>query len=312
MTRRLLISFSGGETSAYLCWLILTHMRQEYDEIIIVFANTGFENEETLIFVNQVDEWLQALFGIAVTWVEAIIHHGQRASPTARVVTFQTASRNGEPFEEAIKKYGIPNQKYNNCTRSLKLNPIRAYARSIGWPNKSYDTAIGIRADEIDRMSAEAATWRLIYPLVKRFPRTKPQINFWWSIRNWRLKLEGWKGNCKTCWKKSFRKLFTVLDDDPGAFDFFDRMERENGHIGPEFEKPETKSGYRRTFFRGNKSVADLMEERSALGDRFTPADNDAAVYDERLDTGGGCGDSCEVFSDEMLGQADPDWEDAA
>lgn len=53
--RRLLISFSGGETSALMAKLILDRMAGEYDEIRTVFANTGQENEETLRFVDRCD-----------------------------------------------------------------------------------------------------------------------------------------------------------------------------------------------------------------------------------------------------------------
>jgi hypothetical protein len=64
-------------------------------------------------------------------------------------VSFDTASRNGEPFEEVIKKYGLPGAGgYMHCTRELKANPIRDYAMSLG----EHQMAIGIRVDEIDRI----------------------------------------------------------------------------------------------------------------------------------------------------------------
>lgn len=56
--RRLLISFSGGETSALMTKRILesNSMRSEYDEVRVVFANTGQENEQTLVFVDRCEK----------------------------------------------------------------------------------------------------------------------------------------------------------------------------------------------------------------------------------------------------------------
>ena len=40
-TRRLAISFSGGETSALMAHLLLTRWRDRFDEHVVTFANTG-------------------------------------------------------------------------------------------------------------------------------------------------------------------------------------------------------------------------------------------------------------------------------
>ena len=47
MKQKLLVSFSGGETSAFMAQWLWKHKQDEYD-MIFVFANTGQENEETL------------------------------------------------------------------------------------------------------------------------------------------------------------------------------------------------------------------------------------------------------------------------
>lgn len=292
----LLISFSGGETSAYMTWWLLNFRREAFDHIAVVFANTGQENEATLEFVKRCDE----AFGFGTVWIEGVQHHGERKSAGFKIVDFETASRDGAPFEDAIRKYGIPNQKFKDCTRNLKVKPIEAYTRSIGF--KDHFTANGIRADEMDRQSIEASERRLIYPLMKDHPRTKPQINTWWSEQPFRLQLRGYHGNCKWCWKKTLRKHLTILRENPEFFDFPERMEALYGKTGPEFRKePHTLTSmlpedYRRTFFRQNKSTIDLRKMASELDETFIPASDDAMVFDEAFDVGAGCEESCELY----------------
>jgi len=296
---RLLISFSGGETSAYMTNWALNNWREKYGEILIVFANTGQENEQTLEFIRDCDKH----FGFNTVWIEAIQYHNERKSPGFKIVTFSTASREGEPFESAIIKYGIPNAKFKDCTRNLKQKPIEAYARSQGWALGTYDLAIGIRADEIDRMSTLASTRRIVYPLISDHPMTKPKINSWWAAQPFRLQLKGYQGNCKWCWKKSLRKHLTLIGEAPEIYDFPRKMERLYGKIGPEFNKinPATPlaADYRRVFFRGSKSVDDLFAEYEIKKDTFRRSDDDAAVFDPDFDIGAGCEESCEVFADE-------------
>jgi 3'-phosphoadenosine 5'-phosphosulfate sulfotransferase (PAPS reductase)/FAD synthetase len=53
--KNILISFSGGETSAYMLQYILANYSNR--NIKIVFANTGDKHEETLIFVQKCSEY---------------------------------------------------------------------------------------------------------------------------------------------------------------------------------------------------------------------------------------------------------------
>lgn len=289
MSKRLLISFSGGETSALMAKLIIENMSSDYDEISIVFANTGQENEETLEFVDRCDK----AFGLNVVWIEAVTPPERGVGARCKVVTFETANRDGEPFENMIAKHGIPNTKWPHCTRELKTRPITRWAREIGWLPSSYDLAIGIRIDEIDRMAEDARTRNIIYPLISKFPRTKPQVNEFWARQPFRLNLKGYQGNCKWCWKKSLRKHMTILNETPEAYDFPERMERlyplagNNPNVEP------------RVFFRESRSTLDLRA--LAAFTKFSPASDDARQYqidlldflDADLDA---CGsESCDV-----------------
>ena len=68
MKKKLTVSFSGGRTSAYMCYILQTQYADKYD-IQYVFANTGQEHENTLKFVDQCDK----AFNLNLTWVEAVV-----------------------------------------------------------------------------------------------------------------------------------------------------------------------------------------------------------------------------------------------
>ena len=297
LPRRLFASFSGGETSAYMTRRLLTDWRERYDEVVVAFANTGEENEQTLEFVRDCDDH----FDFGTVWVESVVHQGERKGSTHRVVTFETASRQGEPYVDAIRKFGIPNKKFPHCTRELKLRPLTSYIKSLGWIPGTYDTAVGLRSDEPKRRSATAAQARIVYPLLDWEPTTKPQINTYWRERNFRLRLKGYQGNCRWCWKKSMRKLMTLMDDDPAIFDFPERMEAQYGLTGPEFVKQTIARGYRRTFFRMGYSAQDLRNWYALTFSKRDRVGDDADIYEEEDNSDGGCSESCEVDWEEAL-----------
>lgn len=280
---RLFVSFSGGETSGYMTYQILNHWHRNWDEVVVGFANTGQENDQTLDFVDRCDRE----FGFKTVWIEAEVKHGQKVATGHKVVSYNTANRTGEPFEEVIKKYGIPNSSFPHCTRELKLNPMKSYLRSIGWEPGKYDSAIGIRADEAHRRSSGQFEGRLKYPLLDAFPTNKADISRWWAAQPFRLDLLGYQGNCKWCWKKSLRKLLAIMEESPDKFDFPDEMEGLYGLVGPEFKKT-VAPGYRRVFFRGNQSTKDLREMRKTIDVAMQPG----LFLDQEPD---GCVESCEI-----------------
>jgi hypothetical protein len=246
-------------------------------ETTVIFANTGQEREETLIFVQQcADHW-----GWNVVWVEAVVQHGKRQASAHRVVDYASASRDGAPFEDVITKYGIPNHSYPHCTRELKLNPMKSYLASQGWDD--YQTAVGIRADEARRRSPGAEKKGVVYPLIDWFPTTKDEVNDWWGEQPFRLKLEAHQGNCSWCWKKSFRKHMQLLDESPDIYDFPERMEAEHGLAGHNVD------GTRRVFFRGHRSTQHLRGMQELIGSdcRMPGMDEDS-----------GCSESCDIYAE--------------
>lgn len=280
MKQRLFVSFSGGKSSGYMLHQINLLVKEQYD-IVVVFANTGWEREETLEFVDRcAKEW-----GIEVVWVEAVVTQGERIGTTHRVVNFTSASRKCEPFVEVIKKYGIPNMAYPHCTRELKLQPMLSYIRSLGWDNRKYITAIGLRSDEPRRKDKNALAKGFIYPLIEWWPADKQDVNDWWEDQHFSLALKEHEGNCKACWKKSLNKHFRLIRENPEIYSFTRIMEREHGLSGHNVD------GNRRVFFRNNIStnaLFTLAKEAGQLPNRIV--DNDA---------NSGCSESCEAFAEE-------------
>lgn len=288
MGKNLLISFSGGETSAFMAQWLKYHAHEHgFDNLVYCFANTGLENEETLKFAKRCDE----KWNLNLHWIETVINHEQGKGSNYRFVDYYSASRNGEPFEEMIKKYGIPNQSFPHCTRESKQVPINKFAKDY-FNGEPYWTAIGIRVDEIDRVNTKRKQKRLVYPLAELSmqPMTKQKINFWWKQQDFRLELKGYQGNCVTCWKKGDKKLYTIANENPKAFEFMDRMERKYPRVGAEFLKDETCVD--RVFFRGNRTAQDILRQAETFNEEIR---NDAIDFNIQTDLFEN--ESCEVFS---------------
>lgn len=233
----LLVSFSGGRTSAFMA----KFLKERYPsrEMLFVFANTGKEKEETLIFVNKCD----VEFGLNLVWLEADVNEEKGKGTTYKIITFETASRNGEPFEAVIKKYGLPSKLYRHCTRELKENPIHKYAKEI--LGSDYLTALGIRADEKHRLKSDS---KKIYPLAE-MNIDEAFIRGWWKRQSFDLELKDYEGNCDLCFLKSTRKKLTLISENEKVADWWNEMEvKYNSQFQSKFDEIR------------NLSILDLVE----------------------------------------------------
>jgi hypothetical protein len=273
----LVVSFSGGRTSAYMARWLQLNKADEY-ELKFVFMNTGGEDERTLNFVNQCDKE----FGFNLVWIEADVIHGERVGTKYKIVDFETASRNHEPFYDVVKKYGIPNQSYPHCNRELKLAPFNEWLKD-NCPN-AY-RAIGIRCDEIDRMAADMDKMKIVYPFIKWHPTRKGDVLGWWSRQSFDLDVPEHYGNCVTCWKKSDKKLLTIAHESPELFDHFHNMEIIARGAGANAENNKG------NFFRKNRSTQDILELSRSNFEEFKDK-----YYNTANDISNGCSDSCDLF----------------
>ncbi|PIE50744.1 MAG: hypothetical protein CSA38_01900 [Flavobacteriales bacterium] len=218
MKKLYVVLFSGGRTSAFLAKYI--KLNPKYEKAIFIFANTGKEREETLNFVDKCDKE----FNLNLFWLEAKINFEKGVGTTCKIVDFDSASRNGEPFEQMLKKYPLPNNRASNCTRELKQRPIDSFLRNncLGY---EIVKVVGIRYDERHRKSVNAEKENIIYPLCDEFRVDSEFIRNWWDNQPFDLGLKDYEGNCDLCFKKSLKKRLTIVKENPKVAEWWQKME---------------------------------------------------------------------------------------
>jgi len=292
MKETLFVSFSGGRTSAYMCWYLLKYWGHKY-HFIFIYSNTGLEAEGTLEFVDQCDREM----GLNLIWVEAKVNPVSGAEIEFNQVCFKSASRRGEPFEAMCAKHGVPNADRSFCTQYLKTYPINAYKHSLGYA-RGHKTAIGIRADEFDRMKIkELEEGKVTYPLISKKHTTKPDVLMFFKDYDFDLEIDEIDGNCVGCFKKSDRHLMTIAKHRPWVFDFFREMVKKYGHI-KDANGGRAKDGDPYHFFRGNKTADNIIAMSQEPFVEFAPTITEFQLsFDiDPLDEVGDCGGACEAF----------------
>ena len=211
------ISFSGGRTSAYMLWRVLYSNGGLPAEALVCFANTGKEDEATLRFVDRCSrEW-----SVPITWVE--YQNAEETKDRFRVVDFETASRNGEPFEAIIRKRNyLPNPVSRFCTVEMKVRAIHRYLKSIGWTE--WDSMLGIRADEPRRV-AKIGNQDYGKHEEKLAPLaivgvTKEMVGDFWRSMPFDLELPNMggvtmHGNCDLCYLKGGAQILSLIKEKP-------------------------------------------------------------------------------------------------
>ena len=237
-----LISLSGGRTSAFMLHEILrAHEGKLPDDVVVAFANTGKEREETLRFVHECG----SRWGVDIHWIEWV----DRGFGFERV-GLNSASRNGEPFEMLIaKKSRLPNGHERWCTQYLKVKPIFGLMRHLlGLEPGSYEEIIGLRYDEglrifrgLDRAAKDGRC--VSYPLSKA-KVTKSHVADFWQQQPFFLDLEPWEGNCTLCFQKGKGIRKRIIRDHPEEPAWWAKQEADTGG---QFDKRD--------------SVADLVQQ---------------------------------------------------
>ena len=222
------ISFSGGRTSAYMLKRIIdAHGGALPDDVAVVFANTGKERPETLDFVAECG----ARWNVHIVWVE----YDWDASHRTRIVSHNSAARNGEPFEALIDRKGfVPNPRMRFCTSFLKRDRIDSYARHWrGWGR--WSSILGLRADEPKRVNRQRAcgarrrTGATVQLPLADAGVTERDVCAWWAEQSFDLALKSHEGNCDLCFLKARWKVEAIMRDRPELADWWIAQEAKPG-----------------------------------------------------------------------------------
>jgi 3'-phosphoadenosine 5'-phosphosulfate sulfotransferase (PAPS reductase)/FAD synthetase len=214
------ISFSGGRTSAYMLWRVLeAHGGKLPNLAKVIFCNTGKEEEATLKFVDDCSKnW-----NVEITWLEFAVVNDLKIS---KIVNYQTASRNGEPFDAVIKWFepSLPNGRARYCSSQMKTRTMHRHLRSIGWTD--WDSFIGIRADEPRRVAKFRANPHpenkhetVFMPLVPVNVSSKEVGNFWknqiFDLELPNMNGKTMHGNCDLCMLKPKSQVLSLIKEKP-------------------------------------------------------------------------------------------------
>lgn len=202
-----IINFSGGRTSAYMTKRLI----DEGGEYLVAFQNTGKELPQTLDFVHECD----TRWNLGIVWLE------YRKPATFHVVTYETASRKGEPYDQLLEQRpsAIPNMQFRYCNMELKIMTLKRYLKSIGVTE--YTSFNGIRYDEPRRwQKVKDSDIDVELPLVK-WKTTKLDVLNWSKEQEFDLMVNDPYGNCDCCFLKGKGKLATIAKEKPDLFNWW-------------------------------------------------------------------------------------------
>jgi 3'-phosphoadenosine 5'-phosphosulfate sulfotransferase (PAPS reductase)/FAD synthetase len=258
------IAFSGGRTSAYMLRQILDANGGLPDRAQVTFQNTGREMTETLDFVQEVGpRW-----GVHITWLEY-----RPSAPWFEIVSHNSASRNGEPFDALIdKKQYLPNQQTRFCTIELKIRTAKRYLVSLGW--KRWVNATGIRADEPHRLNKPPPKdrWTTWNPLADAGVSRHDVARFW-GAQPFDLRLPNvggncWLGNCDGCFLKSEAHVAALAREFPDRAAWWEAAEARIGALETIKGRPKDNSQFSKRYSRAE--MRDFMERQGDNFDQLT------------------------------------------
>jgi 3'-phosphoadenosine 5'-phosphosulfate sulfotransferase (PAPS reductase)/FAD synthetase len=166
-----------------------------------------------------------------IIWLE--YRAAEEPSDRWEIVTYETASRNGEPFEALIRERKmLPNPVSRFCTVELKVRTIHRYLKHSGWTE--WQSFIGIRADEQRRVAKlknqdYGKHEEKCAPLAMAGITAK-EVSSFWQKQPFDLALPNMNGktmhgNCDLCFLKGVAQVLSLISEEPDRAVWWAKME---------------------------------------------------------------------------------------
>lgn len=248
--KNLMVTVSGGRSSAMMARIIQTDKKYKDYEKAYVFCNTGQERVETITFLKDIVKYWE----IPLIIIEGVYSLEMGKGVSYKIVDFDTMAMNSEPFEQMIAHKnkgvfsGLPNPDAPYCSENLKTLPAKKLFDDLFGVNNYYK-AIGYRKEDMPKRISYAEIKEdetRIFPLISDFktPVSQLDLTYWWRKQPFKLEIHGRYGNCELCWKKSDGNLIENIRLGTRTIDWIREMEEK----------------YNTVMFRNHKSIDDLIK----------------------------------------------------
>lgn len=251
MNDNLMVTVSGGRSSAMMARHIQTNKKYEKYNKVYVFCNTGMERPETIDFLKKIEKH----WNMTINKIEGVYSSVMDEGVGFKLIdNWDDLNMDALPYEQAIMHKnkgvfnGLPNQDAPYCSENLKTIPAKKFCDSIFGVN-NYKKAIGFRKEDMPKRISWAEIKKdkdRIFPLITDFenPISQFDLNKWFDKQNFKLEIHGRYGNCELCWKKSDENLMANIRYGTRFIEWQNKMEIK----------------YNSVSFRDYRSILDLVE----------------------------------------------------